>query len=188
MAEGIMTENGERRDAALRGVSRGVALRAGLVLVPGLLAVGGLVARISGSTTENGWFQSLVLPPIQPPGPVFGIAWSLLYTMLAVAAALVWATPAGRLRTRALLLFALGLVVNFSWSPVFFSLHLIVPALGIITVMLGLALWTVWLFAKLSRVAAGLMLPYIAWLMFAALLNAWIWRLNPAASALQLGV
>ena len=174
--------------AELTRADRGAGMRAGLVLVPAFLAVGGLVARLSGSTTENGWFQSLVLPPVQPPGPVFGIAWSLLYTLLAVAAAVVWAQPASAVRTRALWVFALGMVVNFSWSPVFFSLHLIVPALAIILVMLGLALWTLWLFARLSRVAAGLMLPYILWLMFASVLNAWIWRLNPVAGALQLGV
>jgi len=82
------------------------------------------------------------------------------------------------------MVFGLGMAVNFAWSPVFFSLHQIVPALAIIIVMLGLAMWTTAMFAQLSRLAAGLMLPYIAWLMFATLLNAWIWRLNPGAGAL----
>jgi tryptophan-rich sensory protein len=171
-----------------RSAQRGRALRAGLVMVPGLLAAGGLVARLSGSTTDNGWFQSLLLPPVQPPGPVFGLAWGLLYTLLGVAGAIIWAQPASGLRTRALWLFGLGLLLNFSWSPVFFAAHLIMPALAIILLMLGLAVWTMRLFAPMSRVAAGLMLPYIAWLIFASLLNAWIWWLNPAASVLQTGV
>jgi len=164
--------------------NKGAGVRAGLVLVPLFLVVGGLVAGFSGSTEENDWYQSLLLPPLQPPGPVFGIAWSLLYTVLAVTGALIWARPASALRTRALMVFGLGMAVNFAWSPVFFSLHQIVPALAIIIVMLGLAMWTTAMFAQLSRLAAGLMLPYIAWLMFATLLNAWIWRLNPGAGAL----
>ncbi|WP_439534470.1 TspO/MBR family protein [Polymorphobacter sp.] len=171
-----------------RRANRGAGIRAGLVLVPLILAVGGLVARISGSTEDNGWFQSLVLPPVQPPGAAFGIAWSILYTVLAVAAAIIWAQPAGALRTRALWLFAIGMLINFTWSPVFFSAHLIVPALAIILVMWAVAVWTTVVFAKLSRLAAAMMLPYIAWLTFAALLNAWIWRLNPGADAFQLGV
>jgi benzodiazapine receptor len=168
--------------------NRGAGIRAGLVLVPLILVIGGLVARISGSTEDNGWYQSLVLPPVQPPGAAFGIAWSILYTMLAVAAALIWAQPKSPLRSRALWLFGLGMLVNFTWSPVFFSLHLIVPALAIILVMWTLAIWTALVFARVSRLAAGLMLPYIAWLTFAAVLNAWIWRLNPGADAFQLGV
>jgi tryptophan-rich sensory protein len=174
--------------AAMGQVDRGAGVRAGLVLVPLLLVIGGLVARISGSTVDNGWYQSLVLPPIQPPGAAFGIAWSILYSVLAVAAAVIWAQPAGRERSHALWLFGLGMLLNFSWSPVFFGLHLIVPALVILGVMWGVALWTTLAYAKLSRLAAGLMLPYMAWLTFAAVLNAWVWRLNPAADAFQLGV
>lgn len=185
MVQGVSTGFDALKAGAPR---RARVLRAGLVLVPGLLAAGGLVARLSGSTTENGWFQSLVLPPVQPPGPAFGIAWGLLYTLLAVAGAIIWAQPSSALRTRALWLFGLGLLVNFSWSPVFFAAHLIVPALGIILVMLGLSVWVTLLFAQMSRVAAWLMLPYIAWLIFASLLNAWIWWLNPVASVMQTGV
>ncbi|WP_188945132.1 TspO/MBR family protein [Polymorphobacter multimanifer] len=169
-------------------LDRGRLVRALLVLVPLLLVVGGLIARASGSTEENLWYQSLTLPRLQPPGPVFGIAWSILYTMIAVAAAIVWAKGRGVQRSQALGLFAIGMVVNWSWSPVFFLAHQIEAALAIILVMLGLAIWTTWRFAGVSRVAAGLMLPYIAWLIFAGGLNAAIWQLNPVASAMQMGV
>jgi tryptophan-rich sensory protein len=162
--------------------------RAGIVLVPLLLLLGGLSARISGSTEDNGWYQTLVLPALQPPGPVFGIAWSILYTTIAIAAAIVWGHKAAPGRRLALGLFALGFVVNLAWSPTFFRLHLILPAVAIIAVMLVIAIATTFAFARISRVAAWLMLPYLVWLSFALMLNISIWGLNPTADALQLGI
>ena len=88
----------------------------------------------------------------------------------------------------ALGLFALGFVINLAWSPMFFRLHLILPAMVIIAVMLIVAVATTFAFARVSRVAAWLMLPYLVWLGFALALNASIWRLNPVADALQLGI
>ena len=167
---------------------RGSMWRAGVVLVPLLLLLGGLSARVSGSTEDNGWYQTLVLPALQPPGPVFGIAWSILYTMIAVATAIVWGHKNAYGRGLALGLFALGFVINLAWSPVFFRLHLILPAMVIIGVMLIVAVATTVAFARVSRVAAWLMLPYLVWLGFALALNASIWRLNPTADALQMGI
>lgn len=168
-------------------LARGSIWRAGLVLVPALLLVGGLSARLSGSTDTNPWFQSLVLPALQPPGPVFGIAWSILYTLLAVSAAIIWGhrhQPGSR---RALTLFAIGMLINFTWSPTFFRLHMILPALAIIAVMLIVALATTFAYGRVNRLAAWLMVPYLAWLSFALSLNARIWVLNPAADAFRLG-
>lgn len=162
--------------------------RAGVVLVPLLLLLGGISARVSGSTEDNSWYQTLVLPALQPPGPVFGIAWSILYSTIAIAAAIVWGHKHASGRGLALGLFAVGFVVNLAWSPVFFRLHMIVPAFGIIVVMLVLAVATTFAFARVSRVAAWLMLPYMVWLGFAMALNAGIWRLNPTADAMQMGI
>lgn len=168
------------------------AALAAVVLVPLLLGVGGLIAQASGSVADNLWYQSLALPALQPPGPVFGIAWSILYTLLALSAALVVGVRAegglARLKRQALWLFAIGMVINWTWSPVFFLMHRIDVALAIIVVMLMVSLMTLLAFARLSRVAAALMLPYIAWLMFAAGLNAAIWQMNPVADVAQIGV
>ena len=98
------------------------------------------------------------------------------------------ACPPAPGRGLALGLFALGFVINLTWSPVFFRLHLILPALAIIGIMLVLAIATIFAFARVSRVAAWLLLPYVIWLSFAFMLNASIWRLNPTAEALQLGI
>jgi tryptophan-rich sensory protein len=162
--------------------------RAGIVLVPLLLVLGGLSARFSGSTEENAWYQTLILPALQPPGPVFGIAWSILYTLLAVSAAIVWGHKDAPGRGLALGLFALGIVLNLTWSPAFFRFHMLTPALGIIIAMLLVAIATTFAFGRVSRVAAWMMVPYLVWLSFAGALNARIILLNPTADAFQVGI
>ncbi|WP_310495979.1 TspO/MBR family protein [Sandarakinorhabdus sp.] len=167
---------------------RGSFFRAAIVMVPLLLLLGGLSARLSGSTTDNGWYQTLTLPSLQPPGPVFGIAWSVLYTLIALAFAFAWATRPAPHRRLALGLFLLGFAINLTWSPVFFRLHMITVALGIIAVMFIVAVATTFAFGRVNRLAAWLMLPYLVWLCFAGALNARILLLNPNADALQMGV
>ena len=169
-------------------IHRGSAWRAAIVAVPLLLVLGGLSARLSGSTEDNPWFQSLTLPVFQPPGPVFGIAWSIFYTLMGVALALVWAHKGARGRALALGLFAVQLAINLSWSPTFFKAHLILPALIIIGALFVAAAAMTWSFARVSRLAAWLMAPYLCWLLFAGVLNARVLMLNPTADAFQTGV
>ena len=76
-------------DAPEPWFSTGSFSRAAIVAVPVILLMGGLVARIAGSTDTNPWYQSLTLPAFQPPGPLFGIAWAILYTLIGVAFAMV---------------------------------------------------------------------------------------------------
>ncbi len=167
---------------------RGSAWRAAIVAVPLLLVLGGLSAKLSGSTEDNPWFQSLTLPVFQPPGPVFGIAWSIFYTLMGIAVALVWAHKRAPGRALALGLFVLQLAINLSWSPTFFAAHLILPALVIIGVLFGVAVTMTWAFGRVSRLAMWLMVPYLVWIVFASVLNAQVLLLNPTADAFQLGV
>lgn len=168
--------------------STGSFARAAIVAVPAILLLGGLVARIAGSTENNAWYQSLSLPVFQPPGPLFGIAWAILYTLIGTAFAMVWGTKQAAGKQLAIVLFVIGFAVNLTWSPVFFRLHMISAALAIIAVMLLLALATTWRFWRVNRLAGWLMLPYCLWLCFAAALNISIMMLNPMADAMQLGV
>ena len=168
--------------------SAGSFVRAGLVAVPAILLMGGLAARISGSTETNAWYQTLTLPVFQPPGPLFGIAWAMLYTLIGVAFAMVWGTKQAPGKRLALARFVVGFAINLTWSPVFFRLHMISAALAIIAVMLVVATATTWSFWRVNRVAGWLMLPYLAWLCFAAALNISIMMLNPMADAMQLGI
>jgi tryptophan-rich sensory protein len=114
-----------------------------------------------------------------PPGWAFGVAWSLLYVLIGIAVAMIWAAPPSRARSAGLALFAVQLLLNFSWSPLFFGLHQVAPALVTLVAILALSVATTAVFARVRPAAAWLMAPYLAWLAFATYLNFEIWRLNP---------
>ena len=144
-----------------------------------LVFISGAIAYLSNSG-ETQWYQSLEKPPLQPPGFVFGIVWPILYALMGLAAALVYFKEASPVRTLALRLFTVQLLVNYVWSFLFFSAHLILISLvwiGMLIVLVGL---TERQFAKLDSRAGLLLLPYIAWLGFAFYLNAGIFYLNGA--------
>lgn len=153
-------------------------LRYAGVTVPLILGIGFLMGRVSNSGYGNDWFDALQKPAAMPPGWVFPVAWSLLYILLGLALALVLRRAGGAHRTLALILFAAQMVLNYSWSPVFFGLHQPQAALVIIVVMLLLSVATAALFAQIDKKAAVLMLPYLAWLGFASFLNYEIIRLK----------
>lgn len=153
--------------------------RTALVLVPMIVLLGNLSARTAGSTEANPWFLALVKPDIYPPGVMFGIVWPILYVMSGVALALVWNARGARFRGPAIALFVLQFAANLAWSPLFFRYRLIEEAFWLILAMFVLALMTTACFATVRRMAAVLLLPYLAWLGFAGLLNWRIHELNP---------
>lgn len=139
------------------------------------LAVGGLGGWITAQSVIR-WYPTLNKPEWNPPSWVFGPVWTALYVMMAVAAWLVWQKPAAT-RT-AMILFFIQLALNSLWSFLFFGARS--PGLALIDI---LALWlalalAVHAFFKHSSNAGLLLLPYLAWVSFAAFLNFSIWRLN----------
>ena len=150
-------------------------VRSVLVIVPLVLLLGTLSGRLSGSSEANPWFSALLKPEAYPPGVVFGVVWTLLYILMGVALALVWNARGAAGRRLAIALFLLQLGANLAWSPLFFRYHQILPAFWLIVAILVLAGLTTWRFVAVRRVAGWLMLPYLMWLGFAAVLN---WRIN----------
>lgn len=140
--------------------------------------LGGLSAGLSGPMAAGPWYDQLVLPRLQPPGPAFGIAWTLLYALLGFAFALVWNAPRGPARSRAIALFLLQLLLNLGWSPLFFGARQVLGALALIGVILVTAILATIAAGRVDRVAPWLMLPYLVWLGFATGLNWRIWQLN----------
>jgi len=125
------------------------------------------------------WYAALRKPAWNPPGWVFGPVWSTLYTMMAVAAWLVWKRGGFAAQRRPLALFLAQLALNAVWTPLFFGLHRPGVAFAEI-VLLWLAIAaTLMAFRPVSRAAAWLLAPYLAWVSFAAVLNGTLWRLNP---------
>ena len=145
----------------------------------GFLAACSAVAGFGSLFEPGGWYAGLTKPGWTPPNWIFGPVWSVLYFSLALAGWLVWRAAGFRQARTALILFAVQLVLNALWSWIFFGLHR--PGFASIEIVL---LWAA-ILATLAafygiKPAAGLILvPYLAWTGFAAVLNFHFWRLNP---------
>jgi translocator protein len=159
-------------------------IRWALVTVPTIVFLGFLSGRVSNSGFENPWYDALVKPAIQPPGWAFGAAWSVLYIMLGLALALVLNARGNRFRAYAIALFTVAFVLNLAWSPLFFAAHQVLAAFALILFMLAFAIATTIAFGRVRKAAAWLMVPYLAWLCFAAILNWQTHMLNPNAETL----
>ena len=125
------------------------------------------------------WYTMLKKPSWNPPAWIFGPVWSSLYTMMAVAAWLVWKRGGFAAQRRPLRLFLVQLALNGAWSPLFFGLHWPGVAFAEILLLWLAILTTLRAFRPVSRVAAWLLAPYLAWVTFAAVLNFMLYRLNP---------
>jgi TlyA family rRNA methyltransferase/putative hemolysin len=195
---GAFWESPEARSPGLRGMSnfywelekmveaasRSDWWRYALVTVPAIVLLGSLSGWLSNSGYGNPWFDALDKPFFMPPGWVFGVVWPVLYALLGIAAAVILAEPPSPARKKALILFFVQLALNFAWSPLFFAAQAVTIALVTIFAMTAIAAMAAGQFWRIRRVAGALMLPYLAWLCFAAALNAAIGRLNPGAGAL----
>jgi tryptophan-rich sensory protein len=159
-------------------------LRYALVTVPLVLLLGTVSGRLANSGYGNSWFDALVKPALMPPGFVFGLAWTILYICLGLALALILHARGARGRRLAVGLFVVQLVLNYAWSPIFFAAHQVDLAFIVIVLMIILSAVAALLFARIRRAAALLMLPYLAWLFFAAYLTWQVGVLNPDAERL----
>ncbi|MGB5709047.1 MAG: TspO/MBR family protein [Arenicellales bacterium] len=143
----------------------------------GIGAIGGIATSASVST----WYPTLQKPWFNPPDSVFAPVWTLLYLMMGVGAWRVWLKGHNKDKSNALKMFWFQLTLNLGWSLVFFGMRQIGFALAEIVLLLLAILITTFLFWRIDRFAGMLMLPYIAWVSFATLLNASLWLLNPAS-------
>ncbi len=166
---------------------RGIWKKA-LITVPAIVIIGSLMGVVSNSGFDNGWYAALENPAFQPPGWVFGVVWTTLYTMLGIALAVILNARPSKLRSAALALFFVQLALNFAWSPIFFGAQMIEVALVTILVMFFTATATANLFRRIRPVAGWLMLPYLLWLCLATALNYETGKLNPGADAAPLGI
>lgn len=159
-------------------------LRWALFIVPAIMLLGFLSGTISGSGSDNSWFAELVKPEAQPPGWLFAVVWPVLYLLMGLALAIILNARGAKLRGVAVGLFVLQLVLNLLWSPLFFGKHEVTSAFYLLLLIWVAALATTFVFGRIRAVAAWLMVPYLAWLSFAAILNYQIDRLNPDAERL----
>jgi tryptophan-rich sensory protein len=150
--------------------------RAWLALSAFLLAAFA-AAALGGMSPPGEWYAALAKPSWNPPAWLFGPVWTALYTMMAVAAWRVWRTDHAE-RDDALVLWVAQLALNAAWTPLFFGLKRLDLALYEIVLLELMVLATLWRCWRIDRVAGALLVPYAAWVGFAAFLTYTLWQLN----------
>ncbi len=145
-----------------------------LVLTLGVFGIGGAVT----ATNVGGWYQTLAKPAFNPPDWVFGPVWTVLFVLMALAAALVWRHGPVPGRRPAIAWFLAQLALNLAWTCLFFGLQQVGLALLCLILLWFAIAATLWQFGRNDRLAGWLLAPYLAWVSFAGILNLAIWRLN----------
>jgi translocator protein len=127
----------------------------------------------------TGWYQTLIKPSFNPPNWIFGPVWTLLYAFMGIALYLVWKEGLTQKSKTAIIIFAVQLILNILWSYLFFYFKS--PGLAFIEIIV---LWfaillTIVKFYAISKPAGLILIPYLAWVSFASLLNFYVFKLNP---------
>lgn len=139
----------------------------------------GVISGFLASANNNTWFDTLNKPTWNPPAYLFAPVWTTLYLLMGISLGIIWNNSATKLNKRkAYVLFGLQLFLNFSWSILFFKINSPAFALIDIILMVLLIILTIVSFSKISKLAAWLLVPYIAWVSFATILNFAFWNLN----------
>ncbi len=151
----------------------------GLVICVVICMMAGVIGSIFTTSSVTGWYTTIQKPSFNPPGWIFGPVWTTLYILMGIALWLVLRSGADASLVRpAVWVFAFQLALNAGWSIVFFGLHSPGWAFAVLAALWLLILASILLFWRISTAAGALLLPYIAWVSFAGVLNWAIWRLN----------
>jgi len=140
--------------------------------------IGGILGGLATVTQIKSWYEKLIKPSWRPPNAVFGPAWTLLYLFMGIASYLVDRDGEGTARGVALAFYLLQLLLNWTWTPVFFVLHQLGVSIVIILALFVNIFICILQFWQINTYAGMLMIPYLAWVGFASALNISIWQLN----------
>ena len=163
----------ERQPNTFRAFGEAVAAAAALN------AIGAGAGLLAGSGGDSEWYRSLEKPSFQPPSGIFAPVWTLLYTFMGVSLSILWrARGAKPAANPAVQLFTIQYLLNLLWSFLFFRRQNPRAAFIEILVLNAVIVLTIFAAWRVSKLAALLLVPYLVWTMFAALLNGSIWRLN----------
>ena len=169
---------------ASKGQLRASFFRWALFTVPACVLLGFLAGQLGGSP-DSTWFQSLIKPDIFPDPKWFGIVWSILYVMIGISVALICAAWGARGRAAALVMFGLHFLLNLSWTPVFFGAYQLTLGLYVLVAIVATLLIVMALFWRVRQLAALLLVPYLAWVCFATVLNYEFLKLNPESDGID---
>lgn len=146
-----------------------------LILLAFLVVVIGVGALIGTQSQPGAWYEGLAKPPFNPPNWVFAPVWFALYVMIAIAGWRIWMIDPN---STAMKLWFAQMALNWAWSPIWFIGQMLWPAFAVIVAILALIVAFILVAAKHDKIAAGLFVPYLAWVSFATLLNLSIAILN----------
>lgn len=144
-----------------------------ILWIIGIELIGVAIGQLT-STELSSWYRQLAKSPLTPPGYVFGIAWTILYALIAIAGWKIWSAAQTREILLAKIFFSIQLVLNFAWSPVFFNLHQIFFGFVLILLIILFTAFTILICAKRYKTVSVVLLPYLYWLVFAGYLNFYI--------------
>ena len=140
--------------------------------------VSGSLSGLAIADNISTWYSTLNKPSFNPPNYLFGPVWSVLYILMGIGLYLILQTPKSAMRTKSIVLFTVQLILNLSWSFIFFNAQSPFAALIIIGLLWIAILMMMIYFHTLSPIASYLQIPYLLWVSFASVLNAAIWLLN----------
>ena len=142
-----------------------------------LIAIGGFI----GSLTKpeiSAWYSTLNRSNLTPPNYVFPIAWTILYGIIGTCGWLIWREPSFRKLSVIKTLYLTQLILNWSWTPLFFRFYLTGLSLVVLGTMDILVFLLICLAYRKMKAVSLLMIPYLSWILFASYLNFYIWRYN----------
>ena len=141
------------------------------------LIVGGVSALLTQNSVEM--FEMIAKPPLSPPGWLFPVVWTILYTLMGISSYIILTSDASQEEiAEAIRLYGYQLIVNFLWPTFFFNFQWYFFALLWLILLWILVFFMIRKFASISKLAAYINIPYLIWLTFAGYLNAGIWWLN----------
>ena len=148
-----------------------------IIWIIGLITIGAIIGSVTRPQIST-WYQTLQRSNLTPPNSIFPIAWTILYGMIGACGWVIWHTGSFRRINFIKILYMIQLILNWSWSPLFFHYHLSGLSL-IVLFLMDIAVGTIiWVSNRHIRVVCVLMMPYLLWILFATYLNFYIWWYN----------
>ena len=148
-----------------------------IIWIAALELIGSAFGNLNNGSITT-WYAGLVRSPLTPPGYLFGIAWTILYAMIAISGWMIWQARETNNTTSIKKLYIAQLILNWSWTPLFFYYQLTGVALICMSMIIVLVTALIVKSYKSLKVASILLIPYLLWLLFASHLNFYIWMFN----------
>lgn len=148
-----------------------------IIWITVLVSIGSVIGSLT-KTEVNTWYSTLNRSPLTPPNYVFPVAWTILYSMIAACGWIIWHTPPLPKLRLIKNLYVMQLILNWSWTPLFFCYHLTGYSLVFLLIMDMAVVMIIYLAYARIRSVSLLMSPYLVWILFATYLNFYIWQHN----------